>query len=381
MSAIRLLPVLNTRALLAIDGPAAATFNTVVEAQSTEPATGNAITLALTADADWEACAGTLTLTGNATNAAAVLDLAGVSTLDTIVAAKAAGAPGNLITLAFTADGTTVGQLDESAYPDIVFHFADGVTTIENLETALTASTYLAVGTPGTGATVLDVTDDDFVATPLAGGTTETVEIDGQTYTFVTTATTTANEVEIGVSASVSIDNLIAAINGAAGSGTVYGSATVEHATVRAYAGAGDTMVVHSRPAVLAADGTLMTTTVSADDAGVTSLFPGSWAAATLADGVDGDNVVFTVVGSAISCSFADGFSTVEDFEAAIAADAAVAALIRVKTAGTTPLYRLVVTDDDFTATNLAAGGALTSGIPTLTDATLGVAIPHHTSE
>jgi hypothetical protein len=66
---------------------------------------------------------------------------------------------------------------------------------------------------------------------------------------------------------------------------------------------------------------------------------------------------------------------TVEDFEAALAADATASALIRVKTAGTTPLYRLLITDDDFTATAFSGGGSTSSAAPTLTNATLGVLI------
>lgn len=377
MSAIRLLPAANTLASLAIDGPAAATFNTVVEAvPAYEGPAGNAITLALAATATWEACVGTLTLTGNPTNAKASLDLDATLTThcDTIIENAVAGAVGNLTTIAFAA-GSTVdeGEYDESAFPAITFTFKTGVTTVADFEAAVTASTRLDVKTAGTGANVLAVADDDFAATALAGGTNTQVTIGSTVYNFVTTATTTANDVEISaVNASATIDNLIAAINLAAGSGTVYGSATVEHPTVRAFTGAGDTMVVHSKPDVLAAAGTLLATTVSGVSAGVTSLFPGSWAAATLADGTDGDNVVFAVSGTDIACEFADGFSCVEDFEAAIAADAAVAALIRVKTAGTTPLYQMVVTDDDFSATNLTGGGATSAAMPTLTDTTAG---------
>lgn len=266
MSAIRLLPTANTRALLAIDGPAAATFNTIVETVE-EGAGGNQVSLSLVADGTWEACAGTLTL----------------------------------------------------------------------------------------------------VANPAAD---ETVTIGDTVYTWVVAAGTTAFEVEIGVDADASLDNLIAAINLGAGAGTVYGSATTEHPTVRAYAGAATTMVVHSRPEVLAAVGTLIATTDGMANAG------NVWGAATLADGVDGTNVTFVVTGSAIVGHYADGFSTVEDFEAEVAADADVAALIRTKTAGTTPLYLLVVTDDDFAATNFTGGGSTSSAAPTLTSATAGVAKP-----
>jgi hypothetical protein len=75
----------------------------------------------------------------------------------------------------------------------------------------------------------------------------DTVTIGGRTYTFKTSLGATAGEVHIGASASASLDNLIAAINNAAGGGTAYAAATTVHATVTAAAGAGDTMVVTAK--------------------------------------------------------------------------------------------------------------------------------------
>ncbi len=263
---IRLLPPAATKALLAIDGPAAATFNTIIEAQNAyEGGAGNDITLALAVGGTWVPCVGTLTFTGNA-----------------------------------VADETvTIG------------------TTVYTWKAA-----------PG--------------ATPFA--------------------------VLVGANAAASIVNLAAAINLNGTAGTTYGTGTTIHPTVRAHDGAGDTLVVHTKPAVLAAAGTLLASTQTMTNA--------TWAAATLADGTDGTNVTFSVAGTAISCVYAASYSNVADFEAALAADATVSALIRVKTAGTTPLYQLVVTDDDFAATNLTGGGSTTVAAPTLTSATAGVALP-----
>lgn len=271
MSKIRLLPVANTRALLAIDGPAAATFNTIVEAQPAyEGPAGNAITLALAAGGTWVPNIGTLTI--------------------------AAGVP-----------------------------VADETITI--------------------GTTV---------------------------YTWKAAPTTGAFQVKIGASESISIDNLIAAINLGTGAGTLYGSLTTVHPTVRAFAGAGDTMDVHTKAdTILTAVGTLIETT--------STTATGTWGAATLADGTDGTNVAFSASGTAISVLFSSGYTTVSDFEAALLAHAATSALIRTKTAGTTPLYQLLVADDDFTATPLAGGGATASSAPTATDGSLGVALPYLT--
>jgi hypothetical protein len=273
MAAIRLLPTQGTLATLAIDGPAAASFNTIVRAKREyEGPAGNLITLALAAGGLWVPNIGTLTLVANPAD-------------------------------------------------------------------------------------------------------TETCTIGAQVYTFQTVLTNVAGNVLIGASASATLDNLIAAINGAAGAGTTYAAATVEHTQVRAFAGAGDTMIVHTRPTILTAVGTLIATTDGMANAG------NVWGAATLADGTDGTNVAFSVTGTAISVVFSSGYTCVEDFEAALAAHAATSALIEVSTAGTTPLYQLVVTDDDFTATALTGGGSTSSGVPTAGSSTVGVAIPQLTDE
>jgi hypothetical protein len=76
------------------------------------------------------------------------------------------------------------------------------------------------------------------------GSAGETITIGSITYTLRAAPTTVAYEVKIGASASDTCDNLIAAINAGAGSGTLYGSATVAHPNVTAAAGSGDTVVV-----------------------------------------------------------------------------------------------------------------------------------------
>lgn len=63
---------------------------------------------------------------------------------------------------------------------------------------------------------------------------TETVSLDGVTYTWEAVFTNTANKVLIGASADASINNLVAAINGGAGSGTVYGAGTTPSANTSA---------------------------------------------------------------------------------------------------------------------------------------------------
>ena len=76
----------------------------------------------------------------------------------------------------------------------------------------------------------------------------DTVTIGGQVYTFKTALTsgTAANEVLIGVSAAVALDNLKSAINKSAGGGTAYGSNTVANAYVTATTNSNTDQVVEA---------------------------------------------------------------------------------------------------------------------------------------
>lgn len=107
---------------------------------------------------------------------------------------------------------------------------------------------------------------------------TETVVIGGVTYTFVDTLAV-AFDVLIGVSASATLDNLIAAINDSAGEGSTYGTGTTAHPSVTAAAGTGDTMDVTASTGGVAGN-SIGTTTTAAD---------GSWGSPTLTGGVDDD--------------------------------------------------------------------------------------------
>lgn len=90
----------------------------------------------------------------------------------------------------------------------------------------------------------------------------------------------------------------------------------------------------------------------------------------SLAGGLDSEGVTFEVDGTDITMHFADGESTVADFEAALEADADVSALIEIKTAGTAG-NGLVVTDDDFAATNLAGGDTVVTPIASAADGSM----------
>lgn len=102
----------------------------------------------------------------------ASLDLATKTThCDTVIEDVVAGVPGNSITIAFVADGQGAGTLDESSFPAIVFHFADGVTTVANFEAKVALASRIRVKTPGTPAHVLTLAADVFAAANLTGGT------------------------------------------------------------------------------------------------------------------------------------------------------------------------------------------------------------------
>lgn len=120
-------------------------------------------------------------------------------------------------------------------------------------ETVTIGSNVFEVDTDGSVTSGNETIDLSAAATPayavatltLAGNAVanETVTIAGKVYTWKASPTTTANEVKVGATASDSLDNLIAAVNGGTGSGTLYGSATVAHTTISAAAGSGDTAV------------------------------------------------------------------------------------------------------------------------------------------
>ena len=175
----------------------------------------------------------------------------------------------------------------------------DGATTAALLSAflaALAASTDFAA----TGAVVRSAETLALPAAVAAAGVltaadtpanNDTVTIGATVYTFKTAINgTTANEVLIGANAEAALLNLVRAITGGAGSGTLYGSATVAHTTVTAAEGAGDTLTVTALTTGSAGNA-IATTETGANLA---------WGAATLASGadthavviIDGDDVV-----------------------------------------------------------------------------------------
>lgn len=131
---------------------------------------------------------------------------------------------------------------------------------------------------PGGSASVTGSGETAESVLTLAGNAVadETVTIGTRVYTWKATASA-ANQVKIGATASDSLDNLIAAINGDAGEGTLYGTGTVAHTQVDALAGSGDTMHAYAVAVGTAYNTVATTETMSA----------GSWNNATLTGGIN----------------------------------------------------------------------------------------------
>lgn len=147
---------------------------------------------------------------------------------------------------------------------DAQFNFADaqGDFTSPQWPIRRASGDLTALGAGEAGYFVLDVRGLSEIvlyaasaAFDTAGGTLtasgnvsngDTVQIGDVVYTFVDALSDPAvpYEVLVGEDASGSLDNLIAAINGAAGEGTAYGTGTEAHPQVTASAGDGDTMDV-----------------------------------------------------------------------------------------------------------------------------------------
>ncbi len=104
----------------------------------------------------------------------------------------------------------------------------------------------------------------------------ETATIAGKVYTLQTVLTNVDGHVLIGADKATSLANLAAAINGGAGAGTAYAAATVAHTTVTATSNA--TTITVTAVAFGTSGNALGTTETGANF---------SWAAATLAGGVD----------------------------------------------------------------------------------------------
>jgi hypothetical protein len=116
----------------------------------------------------------------------------------------------------------------------------------------------------------------DVLTLTVNAANNDTVTIGAQVYTFKTVLTGAAYEVLLGASNTATLDNLVAAVMGAAGAGATYGTGTVAHPDVTAVRST-STMVATARIRGTAANSIVATKT------GVNP----SWATATLTGGLN----------------------------------------------------------------------------------------------
>lgn len=185
---------------LDLGGEGSGALDTIVEAAA-PGAEGNTITIELVGDS---AGAGGVTI-DEVGDAVTIHFEDGVSTVGdvetaigtaTLIAVKTAGTGATILAaatdelpatpLAGGLDSEGVTIVEDVAAQTVVIHWADGESTVEDVEEAITAdATLISVKTAGTGATVLG-SDDDFAATALDGGDAEDAELataaDGSMY-------------------------------------------------------------------------------------------------------------------------------------------------------------------------------------------------------
>jgi hypothetical protein len=99
--------------------------------------------------------------------------------LDTVIEATVAGVAGNAITVALVGDATATVRITRVGNA-FTIRYESGVSTVANVETAIAAlaggDDLIAVGTGGTGATVLTAPADNSVAEFLTGGADAFIE-------------------------------------------------------------------------------------------------------------------------------------------------------------------------------------------------------------
>ncbi len=117
------------------------------------------------------------------------------------------------------------------------------------------------------------------------GTVADTITIGSVTYTLRAAPTTVANEVKIGATATETAANLVAAINGAAGSGTTYGSLTTAHPDVTASAAAA-VVTVTAKNGGTAGNSIATTETGTGTSFGAAALAGGTVTPATRAIGI-----------------------------------------------------------------------------------------------
>lgn len=195
-------------------------LDTVVQAR-TEGAIGNGVTVAASGDND------------PLTKASLDLSVPGSATLDTVIEAHVGGAAGNAITFATVADGAGGGSITRVGTA-FTYHYQDGVSTVGDLETAITAlagaDDLIDVKTAGTALNTINAPADTFAATPLAGG----LDDEGVTIQEVGTAVTIhyvdGESTVADVEAAITSDSTLISVKTAGTGATVLSAGTDDFA-------------------------------------------------------------------------------------------------------------------------------------------------------
>ncbi len=188
-------------------------------------------------------------------------------------------------------------MLDNADDKEELFTYLDPNLELHRRVETLTVKGFL--GTPNYVETFAynfpGVRASEILLLPVIPSDTDPVVVAGKTYTFQTALTNTDGNVLIGASQEDSIDNLIAAIEGSAGSGTTYAAKTPPNddaTAARVGTGAGTTMVATANKAGIA--GNLLAISETFTDVG------NIWTAgATVLSGGRGDpNASYNVLSS-----------------------------------------------------------------------------------
>lgn len=175
------------------------------------------------------------------------------------------------------------------------------------------------------------------------------VTIGSTVYTFRDTLAN-AFDVLIGATAEASLDNLIAAINLAAGAGSTYGTGTTVHPTVTAVAGAGDTVTI-----------TAKTVGVAGNAIATVDYSPGlAFGAGTLGSGVD-------AIANEIKISAVNASGSLDNLIAAINGAAGVGTTYSTGTVASTQVT-VAAGDGDIMAVTAITAGDEGNLIATTTD-------------
>lgn len=194
---------------------------------------------------------------------------------------------GNVVDL--EAEGTFTSEL----FPTINQRLRQGMMYADIIERPTTSPLNIAQAAAVAASIVLTATGN-----PSDG---DTVTLGTQTYTFRATPDD-PDEIDIGGTASDSLDNLIAAVTGGAGEGTAYGTGTLENADVTAAAGSGDTVLVTALIAGVSGN------SIAVAEASTVLAFAGG--ATALSGGLDSSAVTITAVDAG-----ADTFAAVNGLE------------------------------------------------------------------